>query len=282
MKDLAGKTAFVTGAASGIGLGIASALAQAGVKVMLCDIEEEALAAAVAKLRLTNADVDGVRADVSLKDELAAAAEATLARYGKVHILINNAGVGGGGPYGMWSEAAWDWTLGVNLRAVIWGIEIFGPLIERHGEGGHIVSTASIAGMISGSSNAYNVSKYGVVALSEGLRLELAPRGIGVSVLCPGYIRTQIVDSARNLPQRFAGKVGRPPVSGPVAERIQSLRDRLAQGIDPLYVGELVREGIENDWPYIFTDNEHETYVDARFAAIKASFDRIRGRIPRR
>src|SRR5262245_39164358 len=111
MKDLAGKTAFVTGAASGIGFGIASALAQAGVKVMLCDIEEKALAAALDKLRATNADVDGVRADISLKDELAAAAEATVARYGKVHILVNNAGVGAGGPYGMWSEAAWDWTL---------------------------------------------------------------------------------------------------------------------------------------------------------------------------
>jgi len=282
VKDLAGKTAFVTGAASGIGFGIASALAQAGVKVMLCDIDDAALAAALEKLRSTNADVEGVRADVSLKGELAAAAEATLARYGKVHILVNNAGVGGGGPYGMWSEAAWDWTLGVNLRAVIWGIEIFGPLIERHGEGGHIVSTASIAGLISGSSIAYNVSKYGVVALSEGLRLELAPRGIGVSVLCPGFIRTQIVDAARNLPERFAGKVNRPPATGPIAERVKVLRDRVAQGIDPLYVGELVREGIENDWPYIFTDNEFEPFVDARFAAIKEGFNKIRGRIPRR
>jgi NAD(P)-dependent dehydrogenase (short-subunit alcohol dehydrogenase family) len=282
MKGLAGKTAFVTGAASGIGFGIASALAQAGVKVMLCDIEEAALAAALAKLKATNADVDGVRADISLKDELAAAAEATLARYGKVHILVNNAGVGGGGPYGMWSEAAWDWTLGVNLRAVVWGIEIFGPLIERHGEGGHIVSTASIAGVISGSSTAYNVSKYGVVALSEGLRLDLAPRGIGVSVLCPGFIRTRIMDSGRNLPQRFAGKIGRPPATGPIAEHIKSLRDRVDQGIDPLYVGELVREAIENDWFYIFTDNEHEAFVDARFAAIKGAFDRIRGRTPRR
>ncbi|SEO44779.1 NADP-dependent 3-hydroxy acid dehydrogenase YdfG [Rhodospirillales bacterium URHD0017] len=282
MKDLAGKTAFVTGAASGIGFGIASALAQAGVKVMLCDIEEAALAAALEKLKATNADVDGVRADVSLKGELASAAEATVARYDKVHILVNNAGVGGGGPYGTWSEAAWDWTLGVNLRAVIWGIEIFGPLIERHGEGGHIVSTASIAGLISGGSTAYNVSKYGVVGLSEGLRLDLAPRGIGVSVLCPGFIRTQIVDSGRNLPQRFAGKLSRPPATGPIAERIKSIRDQVAQGLDPLYVGELVREGIENDWPYIFTDNEHEPYVDARFAAIKEGFNRIRGRIPRR
>lgn len=282
MKDLAGKTAFVTGAASGIGFGIASALAQAGVKVMLCDIEEAALAAALEKLRSTNADIDGVRADVSLKGELATAAESTLARYGKVHILVNNAGVGGGGPYGRWSDAAWDWTLGVNLRAVIWGTEIFGPLIERHGEGGQIVSTASIAGLISDVSSPYNVSKYGVVALSEGLRNELAPRGIGVSVLCPGFIRTQIVDSGRNLPERFAGKVNRLPATGPVADRIQYIRDRVAGGIDPLYVGELVREGIENDWPYIFTDNDFEPFIERRFAAIKEGFDKIRGRVPRR
>src|SRR5271157_5827311 len=116
MKVLAGKTAFVTGAASGIGLGIAGALAQAGVKVMLCDIEEAALAKAVEGLKQTNADVDGVKADVSVKSELKAAADATIARYGKVHILVNNAGVGG-------TDQAWDWTLGVNLMAVIWGIE---------------------------------------------------------------------------------------------------------------------------------------------------------------
>src|SRR5271156_5877139 len=211
MKDLAGKTAFVTGAASGIGLGIATALAQAGVKVMLCDIEEKALSSALETLKSTNADVDGVVADVSLKAELEAAAKATVDRYGKVHILVNNAGVGGGGPYGMWSDASWDWVMGVNLMAVIWGIEIFGPLIERHGEGGQIVSTASIAGLLSMGSNAYNVSKYGVVALSEGLRHELAPRGIGVSVLCPGFIRTHIADSSRNLPDRFEGAVGAMP-----------------------------------------------------------------------
>src|SRR5580704_13043281 len=208
MKDLAEKTAFVTGAASGIGLGIATALARAGVKVMLCDIEEAPLAAAVEALRLTNADVDGIKADVSLKVELKAAAEATIARYGKVHILVNNAGVGGGGIYGAWTDAAWDWTIGVNLMAVAWGIEIFGPLIEQHGEGGQIVSTASIAGLLSLSSSQYNVTKYGVVGLSEGLRVALAPRGIGVSVLCPGFIHTNIMDSRRNLPERFDRAVG--------------------------------------------------------------------------
>jgi NAD(P)-dependent dehydrogenase (short-subunit alcohol dehydrogenase family) len=282
MKDLAGKTAFVTGAASGIGLGVATRLAQAGVKVMLCDIEQAALDQAVAGLRRTNADVDAVRADVSLKAELQAAADATVARYGEVHIVMNNAGVAGGGGYGAWTEAGWNWTIGVNLMAVIWGVEIFGPLIERHGQGGHIVNTASIAGLISGSGNAYNVTKYGVMALSEGLRVELAPRGIGVSVLCPGFIRTQIIESARNLPDRFSGAVARAPTEGPVPEWISNIRDRVAAGIDPLYVGELVREGIEEDWPYIFTDNEFEPFIDARFAGIKAGFDRIRGREPKR
>jgi NAD(P)-dependent dehydrogenase (short-subunit alcohol dehydrogenase family) len=281
MKDLSGKTAFVTGAASGIGLGIATVLSQAGVKVMLCDVEEEALAKAVAALKLTNADVDGVRADVSLKAELKVAAEATVARYGRVHILVNNAGVGGGAGYGQWTDASWNWVLGVNLMSVIWGIEIFGPLIEAHGEGGQIVSTASIAGLIPGSGPAYNVTKYGVVALSEDLRATLAPRGIGVSVLCPGFVRTQIMNSRRNVPQRFAGAIEARPTEGPIAEFIKELQERVSNGIDPRYVGELVREGIENDWPYIFTDTEFEPLIDERFAAIKQGFDRIRGRQPR-
>jgi NAD(P)-dependent dehydrogenase (short-subunit alcohol dehydrogenase family) len=282
MKDLAGKTAFVTGAASGIGFGIATAFAQAGAKVMLCDIEEAALAKAVEDLKRTNADVDGVRADVSLKQELKAAADATIARYGKVHILVNNAGIGGGGPYGAWTDKGWDWTIGVNLMAVVWGIEIFGPLIEGHGEGGHIVSTASIAGLISFSSVPYNVTKYGVVALSEGLRAELAPRGIGVSVLCPGFIRTHITDSRRNLPPRFGPAIDGAPPPGPFMERVKIINERVAHGIDPQYVGELVREGVENDWPYIFTDTEFEPVIETRFAAIKQGFDRIRGREPRR
>lgn len=282
MKDLQGKTAFVTGAASGIGLGIATALAQAGAKVMLCDVEDAALKTALERLKRTNVDVHGAKADVSLKKELQAAADETIARYGKVHILVNNAGVGGGGPYGMWTDNGWNWTLGVNLMAVIWGIEIFGPLIEKHGEGGHIVSTASIAGLISGNSGPYSVTKYGVVALSEGLRAEMQPRGIGVSVLCPGFIRTNIGDSARNLPDRFSGALPRQALAGVAAERMQLVRDRIASGIDPLYVGELVREGIENDWPYIFTDTEFEPAIEARFANIKAGFDRVRSRTPRR
>jgi NAD(P)-dependent dehydrogenase (short-subunit alcohol dehydrogenase family) len=282
MKELAGNTAFVTGAASGIGLGIATAFAQAGVKVMLCDIEEAALARAVEGLKRTNADVDGGRADVSLKQELKAAADATIARYGKVHILVNNAGVGGSGPYGAWTDKGWDWTIGVNLMAVVWGIEIFGPLLEQHGEGRHIVSTPSIAGLISHDSTPSMRANMGVVGLSEGLRSELAPRGIGVSVLCPGFIRTQIIDSRRNLPPRFGPAIKDISVPERFQEQVKMIKDRIAHGIDPSYVGELVREGVENDWPYIFTDTEFEPLIETRFAAIRQGFDRIRGREPRR
>jgi NAD(P)-dependent dehydrogenase (short-subunit alcohol dehydrogenase family) len=286
MKHLAGKVAFVTGAASGIGLGIATALAQSGVKVMMSDINGTELEAEVARLKATNADVEGFRADVSLKAELQAAAEATLARFGAVHILVNNAGVGGGGGYGEWNDASWDWVIGVNLMSVVWGIEIFGPLIEAavagSGDRGHIVSTASMAGLIAAVAPGYNVTKYGVVALSEGLRPALAERGIGVSVLCPGFIRTRIMDSARALPERLAGQV---TLADPTAFPNEFARlaiSAIENGIDPLYVGELVVEGIEGDWPYIFTDTDFEGAVDARFAQIKAGFDRIRARTPRR
>ncbi len=283
MQDLAGKVAFVTGAASGIGLGIATALAQSGVKVMLCDIEADALATAVAALKATNADVEGVRADVSLKAELQAAADATIERFGKVHILVNNAGVGGGAGYGQWTDASWDWTIGVNLMSVVWGFEIFGPLLESHGEGGQIVSTASMAGLIPGTNPSYNVTKYGVVALSELLRGQMAPRGIGVSVLCPGFIRTRIMESRRALPERLAGTVETPVIDDPAADAILKLAEQaIAHGIDPLWVGELVVEAIEGDWPYILTDTQFEPLFDARVAEIKAGFDKIRDRVARR
>lgn len=281
MQDLVGKVAFVTGAASGIGLGIAEALAQAGVKVMMADIEQDALDREVARLAATNADVAGVRADVSLKDELQRAADATIERFGKVHILVNNAGVGGGGTYGEWSDASWDWVIGVNLMSVVWGIEIFGPLMEKHGEGGQIVSTASMAGLVAAVAPGYNVTKYGVVALSEGLRPTLATKGIGVSVLCPGFIRTRIMESARAIPERLVGQIALPDPTALPNEFAVMATQAIQNGIDPLYVGELVVEGIEGDWPYIFTDNNFEAGVDLRFAAIKAGFDKIRGRTPR-
>lgn len=282
MKDLAGRTAFVTGAASGIGFEISSALCRAGVKLMLCDLDQARLMKAVSILRLQSPDVNAVKADVSLKSELQAAAKATVAQYGKLHILINNAGASAGAGYGEWTDAGWEWIIGVNLMSVIWGIEIFGPLIESHGEGGHIVSTASVAGLFSGPGVVYNVTKYGVVALSESLRDTLAPRNIGVSVLCPGIVRTDIMNSHRYLPERFASAFNHADSERPLAGYFAALRERISHGIDPRYVGELVREGIENDWAYIFTDTDYEHRIDKRFAAIKQCFDRIRGRAPGR
>lgn len=282
MKGLEGKVAFVTGAASGIGLAIATTLSQAGVKVMLCDIEEGPLNDAVATLKKTNADIDGVVADVSLRDQLLAAANATIERFGKVHILVNNAGVGGGASFDNWTEAGWDWTMSVNVMSVVHGFEIFTPLIESHGEGGQIVSTASVAGLIASGSIPYFASKYSVVALSEGLRIELAPRGIGVSVLCPGVIRTQIMESERNIPKRYG--VDAEDVVTPRDQETEeqvAFRESINHGIDPLYVGELVLEGIEKNWDYIFTDLEYEPLIQARFAAIQSALDRIRDRKPR-
>jgi NAD(P)-dependent dehydrogenase (short-subunit alcohol dehydrogenase family) len=218
---------------------------------------------------------------VSLKAEIQAAADACIERFGQVHILINNAGVGGGGDYGLWNDAGWDWVIGVNLMSVVWGFEIFGPLIEASGEG-HIVSTASMAGLVAAVAPGYNVTKYGVVALSEGLRPKLAARGIGVSVLCPGFVRTRIMESARAIPDRLAGKVALPDPASVPADMAAMFAHAITNGVDPLYVGELVVEAIQNDWAYIFTDNDFEMGVDARFAAIKAGFDKIRGRVPRR
>jgi NAD(P)-dependent dehydrogenase (short-subunit alcohol dehydrogenase family) len=285
VKELGDKVAFVTGGASGIGLGIATALAKAGARVMLADIEEEALSKAVAGLKRTNADVDGVVVDVSLRTALETAAEKTLSRFGKVHILVNNAGVGGEGPLVQTTTGGWDWVVAVNLMSVIYGFQIFVPLMRKHGEGGHIVSTSSMAGMITSPGAQYAVTKFGVVALSESARGELGEHKIGVSVLCPGFIRTNILDSARNLPGRFKGAKARRyadwSADTAIAERAAFIKKRIDEGIDPLYVGELVREAIEADELYIFTDTEFEPLFDARVAEIKKGFDRIRSRKPR-
>jgi NAD(P)-dependent dehydrogenase (short-subunit alcohol dehydrogenase family) len=254
---------------------------------MLADIEEEALSKAVAGLKRTNADVDGVVVDVSVRTALESAAEKTLSRFGKVHVLVNNAGVGGEGPFDQGTTAGWNWVIGVNLMSVIYGFQIFTPLMRKHGEGGHVVSTSSMAGMITSRGAQYAVTKFGVVALSESLREELAEHNVGVSVLCPGFIRTNILDSARNLPERFTGAKARRYSEWSktndrlMVERAAYMKKRIEEGIDPLYVGELVREAIELNELYIFTDTEFEPLFDARVAAIKKGFDRIRSRKPR-
>lgn len=282
MEHVEGKVAFVTGAASGIGLAITTALTRADVRVMMSDINAAALEAAKARLLAAGATVDSIRIDVSLKEEIQSAAAAAIERFGKVHILANNAGIVSDSDYGSWTDSGWNWSIGVNLMSVVWGFEIFGPLLESHGEGGHIVSTASIAGMVSMGIPEYCVTKYGVVALSEGLREPMAQRGIGVSVLCPGPARTNISNSRKNAPARFSLADNTAPTDPAAVALREGWASSIANGIDPAIIGDLVVEGIRRDSPYIFTETDYEPLIEARFAEIAQGFDRIRDRMPRR
>ncbi len=204
MRELAGKTAFVTGGASGIGFALGRAFAQAGMKVMLADIEADALDAAVKTLRDVGPDVRGVTCDVADPVSVERAARASYETFGNVHVVCNNAGVAGGGGIDAISLDTWQWVLDVNLMGVLHGIHAFLPHIRAHGEGGHIINTASMAGMQSGLGfSPYATSKYAVVAMSEGLAMQLKPLGIGVTVLCPGFVRTRISESGRNRPERY-------------------------------------------------------------------------------
>src|SRR5271169_6516383 len=204
MREITGKAAFVTGGASGIGLALGRAFAEAGMKVMLADIETDALSAAVNSLHNFGPDVGGVVCDVTDPGSVERAAHASYEAFGQVHVVCNNAGVAGGGGIDDIPIDDWHWVLDVNLMGVLYGIRTFLPHIRAHGEGGHIVNTASMAGMVSGLGfGPYSASKFAVVTMSEGLALHLKPLGIGVSVLCPGWVRTRINASGRNRPVRY-------------------------------------------------------------------------------
>src|SRR6202045_2600158 len=214
MRELVGKTAFVTGGAAGIGLALGRAFAQAGMKVMLADIEAGALEAAVATLSALGPDVSGVIGDVAGPASVEAAAKASFDAFGKVHVVCNNAGVAAGGGIDNISLDNWRWVLDVNLMGVLHGIRTFLPHIRGHGEGGHFVNTASMAGMESGLGfSPYGASKFAVVGMSEGLAAQLRPLGIGVSVLCPSFVRTGIGESGRNRPQRYGPAQALDPAS---------------------------------------------------------------------
>src|ERR1700723_2719995 len=204
MREVAGKTAFVTGGASGIGFALGRSFAEAGMKVMLADIETDALAIAVNSLRDFAPGVRGITCDVADPVSVEHAAEATYEAFGNVHVVCNNAGVGGGSGIDNISLTTWRWVLDVNVMGVLHGIHTFLPHIRAHGEGGHIVNTASMAGMNSGLGfSPYSASKFAVVNMSEGLAMQIRPLGIGVTVVCPGFVRTRIWESGRNRPGRY-------------------------------------------------------------------------------
>ncbi len=206
MKEFRGRTAVITGAASGIGLELARRAAAEGMKLVLADIDAERLEAAVAGLGVAPADVLAQRTDVSREDDVKALADAAFERFGGVHLLCNNAGVGLTRVSWELSTADWNWVLGVDLWSVIHGVQHFVPRMLQQAEGGHVVNTSSVAGLLSTPGMAaYNVAKHGVVTLSETLYGELlaAKAKVGVSLLCPAWVPTAIHESARNRQQRF-------------------------------------------------------------------------------
>ena len=182
MKDLAGKVAFVTGGANGLGLAMARSFASAGMKVVLADIEESVLAESIASFEGSNAEVHGIVVDVTDRAAMTAAADEAEAHFGPVQVVCNNAGVAAGGPLDTVSYDDWDWVLGVNIGGVVNGIQTFVERIKKHGQGGHIVNTASMAGFLPSAGGIYAASKFAVVGMSEALRADLAPYNIGVSV----------------------------------------------------------------------------------------------------
>src|SRR5580692_5775281 len=208
MKDFAGKAAFITGGAGGIGLAMARAFGQRGMKVSIADVEAETCAKAVEALRLEGIIAIGSACDVSDRDALAEAAAKTFAEFGKVHVLCNNAGVSRAGPIESIASSDWDWVIGVNLKGLIHGLQIFLPHMKAHGEPGHIVNTASMNGVAGAAlAGPYCATKFAAVGISEVLAAELADTSIGVSVLCPSWVKTRMLDNGRNRPAQFGGPI---------------------------------------------------------------------------
>jgi NAD(P)-dependent dehydrogenase (short-subunit alcohol dehydrogenase family) len=271
VKDLKGRTAVVTGAASGIGMGIAQSFARAGMNVALLDIQEHALDEVRRQIESAGGRAITLVADVSDAASLAAAARRAEEAFGKIHVAVNNAGVAmHGTPLEEMELQDWNWVIGVNIYGVIHGIRTFVPLIRKHGEGGHVVNTASIGGLQmrpGWNTGAYSMTKYAVVALSEALEQELTGSGIGVSVLCPAAVRTAIYDSAKNRPARLGGPF----------ERSQQhfLKDTIADGLAPIEVGERLLRAIQDEEFFVFTHSEPRAWIEARHRRILDAFDRI-------
>lgn len=262
--------AVVTGGGSGIGLALANRFAQSGCNVVLADVQEDALAAAAEQVASHGVEVLTVLTDVSKQADVEALAAATMERFGAVHIVCNNAGVGGGGDPWVGPIEGWEWTVGVNLWGVVYGVRAFLPHIVASG-GGHIVNTASIAGLLPGFSPAYDATKHAVVALTEGLYLNLqaAEVPVGVSCLCPGWVKTGIIESERNWP----AELGPAPVRDAVGEIGRDhLKRAIAEGMPPAAVADLVADSITAGRFWVFP---HADFLDIAVERFHRVADRI-------
>ena len=260
MKEVAGKVAFITGGASGVGFGMAQAFAGAGMSVVIADIRQDHLDEAMRSF--AGARVHPIRLDVTDRKAMARAADETERVFGKVHIVCNNAGVNLFNDIGSASYDDWDWILGVNLGGVVNGVQTFVPRIKAHGEGGHIVNTASMASFVaSGVAGIYCTSKFAVRGLSEALRWSLVPHGIGVSVLCPGLVNSAIHESDRIRPAALsANAVPTDP------KFLESLAQLHKIGMTPEEIGGKVLRAVQRNDFYIFSHPEFKDELRAIFA----------------
>ena len=270
MQTSPGSTAVVTGAASGIGLALAQRAAADGMNVVLADVDDAGLEAAAETMEgAPDGGVVTQHCDVSDPDQVEALAATAYDRFGSVELLCNNAGVGGGGVVAELSRKDWEWVLGVNLWGVVHGVTSFLPRMVESGGPAHVVNTASMAGFFATAGMApYAVSKFGVVALSESMRAELAGTDVGVSVLCPGWVSTRIHESERNRPAELT--VERPP-------RADEMRDMIRQviesGLPPSAVADKVFDAVNGDRFWIFTHPEMVRATTARQEEVLAALD---------
>ena len=273
MQELNGKVAVVTGAASGIGLALTEVFTSRGMKVVMADIEAAALEREAERLTRANLEVAPVLVDTSSYDSVERLANAAESRFGHVHVLCNNAGVSDSGGKPIWAQSQndWDWVMGVNFWGVVNGLRAFVPRMIAHGEEGHVVNTASIAGLITGPGSIYGVSKHAVVRLSEGLAFDLkaAQAKIGVTCLCPGIIATNIILSARNRPADLPPDPAVNEEARRAAIANQHARFQ-SHGLSPRDVAEMVAQAILSDQFYIVTPANHMEAVKRRFEDIIA------------
>ncbi len=255
MELTKGQVGVVTGAGSGIGLALAERLAAAGLDLVLADVQDDALAAAAEQVARRGVDVLTVHTDVSKESDVQALAERTLERFGAVHVVCNNAGVAARSDPWFGPISSWEWVMGVNFWGVVHGCRTFLPHLAG---GGHIVNTASIAGLMTGFAPSYDASKHAVVAISEDLYTTVRVVGlpIGVSVLCPGWVRTNILDADRNWPAELGEKPPDDPANAPFREHVSRA---LAEGRTPASVADAVAEAIVADRFWVIP---HQDFLD--------------------
>jgi len=281
MQDFAGKVAVITGAASGIGRALTEKCIAEGMHVVMADIEETALEQAAAELQVTtNNQVLPILTNVAIEAELRKVLNETLENLGGVHLLFNNAGVGGGGNAWNATQKDWDWVLGVNLWSVIYGLRVFIPQMIAQDTPCHIVNTASVAGLIGGSTNAlYSVTKHGVVALTENLYVDLQAEEtqIGCSVLCPGFVNTNIFNSSRNRPSDLANEAEPSAPTPEDEQRIAMFREILRQGMQPAEIADIVFDAVRDGRLYILTHDHFDEMIRTRADNIVSGTNPVMG-----